>query len=135
MFTLIAVTVGILMALAGALAVVYYAAPLSNHADLKAQATGIINQGQQVRSAAVLYYNQRGTSPSSVSDLVNTGYLTNMTNGWTVASVSGSPYLYAENTQLTSAECLEADKLLGYNYTSVPSCSSASAAETLCCTR
>lgn len=133
MGTVILVILGVFIALFGALAVVYYAAPLSSHADLKAQAAGALNQGQQVRGAAVLYYNQRGVSPSSVSDLVNAGYLTNMTPGWTLASVSGSADLYAENTSLSANVCLEADKLLGYTGTSVPSCSSVSAAQTICC--
>ncbi len=133
MGTLIMVILGVFIALFGSLATIYYAAPLSRHADLKARATGVITQGQQIRSAAVLYYNRTGAAPGAVADLIKTSYLTNISKGWKLATVSGSPTLYAENTGISRAVCLKADQLLDSAVTSVPSCSSSNAAQTICC--
>jgi hypothetical protein len=133
MGTLIMVILGVFIALFGALATIYYAAPLSQHANLKAQATGVITQGQQIRSAAVLYYNRTGAAPGAVAELIKANYLTNMPSEWKLAAVSGSTTLYAENTTLSQAVCLKADQLLDPSVTSVPACSSSNAAKTICC--
>lgn len=75
MFSLIVTVVSIALVAALALASIYYGSRIADEAGAKARATTLVNQGEQITAAARLFYTEQGHTPSSLAQLVETGYL------------------------------------------------------------
>jgi len=74
MFSLIITIISVALVAALALATLYYGGAAFNQGRADAEASKIINQGQQVLAAADLYYANHGTWPT-VAKMVEDGYL------------------------------------------------------------
>jgi len=74
MFSLIITIISVALVAALALATLYYGGAAFNEGRADAEASKIINQGQQVLAAADLYYANHGTWPT-VAKMVADGYL------------------------------------------------------------
>lgn len=75
MFSLIITIVSIALVAALALATLYYGGRAFTQSTADAQASKIVNQGQQLLGAAELYYAEYGQWPERLSDLLDSGYL------------------------------------------------------------
>lgn len=75
MFSLIITIVSIALVAALALATLYYGGKAFEQSTAEAQASKIVNQGQQLLGAAELYYAEKGQWPDTLDDLVSSNYL------------------------------------------------------------
>ena len=79
MTTIILVILGVLLAAASVLFVVYYGGDAFGNGHIEAEAGRLVGEGAQMEAALELYYRQEGTYPTSddpVSELIAAGYLT-----------------------------------------------------------
>jgi len=76
MFSLLIALVAIVLVAALAVAGVYYGGGLLSEGEAQARAATLVSQGEQIVSAAKLYYIDRGEPVKQLSDLVAEGYLT-----------------------------------------------------------
>lgn len=103
MFSLIITLVSIALVAALALATLYFGGDAFNKGDASARAAQIVIQGQQLLSAADLFFADKGRWPASVDELVSTDYLKQVPS---VSSASAQDSLaltslaYAQNTKL-----------------------------------
>lgn len=72
---IILVIVGVLLAAAAALFVIFYGGDAYNAGNARAAAATIVNMGKNVQHAATLYRMQEGGDPADVAALVGASYL------------------------------------------------------------
>lgn len=123
MSKLIITLLAIALSAAAAFAGYDYMANTSSDSNTTAQATSVINEANQIKAAAILYYNKNGAAPSSVSQLNTDGYLRSSMTGWTLAPDSSGKYLTAQNSNISTKVCAKVNELFGFSSTTVPSCS------------
>ena len=75
MFSLIITIISIALVAALALATLYYGGDAFNQGRADAEASKILNQGQQMLGAADLFHANRGRYPNNVAELVSADYL------------------------------------------------------------
>lgn len=97
MFSLIITIISIALVAALALATIYYGGTAFSTGNVKASASQVINQAQQIAAAVTMYKNDNGGSvPANVAALVSGNYLgsspTTTVGTWTL-SATGAPYL------------------------------------------
>lgn len=78
MISLIITIISIALVAALALATLYYGASLYTESQARAEAATLVNQGQQLMSAAILYRVERGAPAPSLQALVDANYITNI---------------------------------------------------------
>ena len=111
-----------------ALATVYLGGPVYTKARVAADATAIINQGQQVSAAVTMHKQQLHSGVNDLNELVASKYLSAVpSSAWN--STGG----YAISPLDDRAICLEANKKL--NVVGIPNCADPRVANSsLCCT-
>jgi hypothetical protein len=87
-----------------------------------------VNESAQIQGAVEDYkVNNEENLPSSMSDLINGGYLNGAPSAsWSFATDS------VQSMILDQPACLRADTMLGYTFSTVPGCS-AYPNVTICC--
>jgi type II secretory pathway pseudopilin PulG len=132
MFSLITVILAVALVAALAVATIWLGGSHFTDARKTAAAARVINEGQQI-VGAINYYrvSNQGSMPGTLNDLVAGNYLRVLPN-------SGNAWQIIDNYVITSGlsedDCKEANQKVGYNWTSVPSCSDPGiAGKTLCC--
>lgn len=93
MFSLIIVIISIALVAALALATLYYGGSSFNKGSASAQATRLLNEGQQMLGAADLFIADRGRAPNSVTELISEGYLKTVPQGVAYTQPLGLPLL------------------------------------------
>lgn len=86
MFSLVIAVISVLLVAALALAVIYYGGSAFSDGEASAQASRLINQGQQVLGAAELFKSEKGRWPDSVAELVSEHYLKSVPTASMVSS-------------------------------------------------
>lgn len=129
MFSLILTIISILLVALIAIAVIYYGGSEFTSANSKAQVATLVNQGAQIQAATLLYENDNaGNIPSSITTLISGGYLASTPQNWDVTQ-SGAEIAYTKVSSSTVCE----DFNKKYGVTGVPSCSSISTNQPVCC--
>lgn len=128
MFSLLATLIAIVLVGLLAIATVYYGGSTFTDARMSADATALINQGQQVRAAVDMHKQQYRVGVDSLEELVDKKFLTALpASQWT--STGG----YAVSQVGDSNLCLEANKKMGVN--GIPNCEDPRISNlTVCCT-
>lgn len=75
MTTIVLVIIGILLAAAAALMLMFFGGDAFSSGDARAEAATAINAGLNIESAFSGYMGEKGRSPSQMSDLVSSGWL------------------------------------------------------------
>lgn len=131
MFSLVITIISIALVAALALATLYYGGRAFIVSAESAQATKVINESQQVRSALALRQSETGQVTSDLNDLVAGKYLRSLPVGWGL--IDG----YATKAVDNVDQCLAANSKVGVD--EVPTCAalkdnpSAYGNKTLCC--
>jgi type II secretory pathway pseudopilin PulG len=128
-FSLIIVIISVVIVIALAIAVLWYGGSAYTSANAEAVVSQLVNQGSQIKAATLLFETDNaGNNPASITDLVTGGYLASVPNNWSVTQ-SGTQIAY---TAVNSSEvCIKFNAK--YGITGVPSCSSISTNEPVCC--
>ncbi|HKT97117.1 MAG TPA: hypothetical protein VJS30_11340 [Paraburkholderia sp.] len=112
-------------------ATIYYGGSSWNQSGSSAAAATLINQSSQIQGAIEAYKTDNDANvPSSMSDLINGGYLNAAPNqSWNFSTDA------VVTQQLDQNACIKANNMLGYTYGStIPSCSDPTVAnKTVCC--
>ena len=128
MFTLIVIAISIVLVAVLAAATLWYGGTQFLHGQTNAKAAQVVNESSQIQGAVQAWKLNNGDNlPSSMSDLVNYGYLNGVPSAsWSFATDS------VQSQILDQPACLQADTMLGYNFSTVPGCS-AYPNVTICC--
>lgn len=128
MTALVVTIIALLLVGAIAAATVYYGGSSFTDARRTADATRLINEGQQVRAAVDMHKQRYHTGVNDLEELVTKEFLNAVPpSSWT--SVNG----YAISTVSDKEMCLEANRKMGVN--GIPNCADPRIANnTLCCT-
>ena len=133
MFSLIITIISIALVAALALATLYYGGIAFNKGSDTAEAAKIVQEANQVAGAFELYRVEKGGLPTGTEaqikeSIVAGGYLKQWPEGeWSLKTD------YAVKMVKTQEQCLALNKSLGLDPTSVPSCSSVTVGQTVCC--
>ena len=113
------VLVSILLVAVLVIATLWFGGAGFNGGQDQANAARVVNESAQIQGAVEDYkVNNMDNLPSSMSDLINGGYL----NGAPSASWSfGTDTV--QSSILNQTACLRADTMLGFTFSTVPKCS------------
>lgn len=128
MTALVLTIIALLLVGAIAAATVFYGSSSLSAARRKADATRLINEGQQVRAAVDMHKQRYRTGVNELQELVQKNFLSAVPpSSW--ASVNGYAVSVLEGQEM----CLEANLKMGTN--GIPNCSDPRIANSiLCCT-
>ena len=111
MFSLIIAIISIALVSALALASIYYGGEAFNTGKIEAEASKIINQGQQLQGA-IAFSNVNGETVTTLNDLVDLGYISTLPtvdgHFWTDPVIGGDTEGYSTigvTTETTQALC------------------------------
>lgn len=119
MFSLVLALVSILIIAVLVVATLWFGGSGFTTGQVAATAARVVNESAQIQGAVETYKVNNGDNlPSSMSDLINGGYLNNAPSAsWSFATDS------VQSSILDQPACLRADTMLGFSFSSVPGCS------------
>jgi competence protein ComGC len=128
MFSLIIVIIAVLLVVLIAVATIWLGGSGFTQGNTNAAAARVLNESAQIKGAVEAYkVNNSDTLPSSMSDLINGGYLNAAPSAsWSFATDA------VQSMVLDQPSCLKANQMLGYAFSTVPGCS-AYPNVTICC--
>lgn len=130
MFSLIIAIIGVLLIAAIAVSCLFFGGSAFTQGGAGAAAAQVLDESQQILSAVEAYKVDNASNlPTSMQDLIDNKYLN---------SAPASSWSFAQDvvtsTTLTQTGCIKANQMLGYNLSTVPSCSDTTYTDkTVCC--
>lgn len=85
MFSLVIAVIAIALVVAVVAATSFYGGSGISESTAQAEATRLKNEEQQIMAAVDMFNADKGRWPANVQELVNTGYLTSVPQGWSMA--------------------------------------------------
>lgn len=130
MFSLIISVIAIVLVAVIAIATLYYGGNIFSGGGAAASAAQVLDESQQILNAVEAFkVDNASNMPTSMDDLLTGNYLNSApASSWSFATDSVTATTLSENS------CLKANAMLGYNLSTVPSCTdSAYTGKTVCC--
>ena len=136
MFSLVTVAIAIVLVVLLALATLYYGGHSFSSAGIGALVDRLVNEGGQIKAAAVLYQADNGSTATDLSQLKSKQYLREVPPNWSIdGSVNGSTSGQVAYTLQSGPNAQELCVRFNakYGITGIPSCSNLTGNVPVCC--